>query len=507
MWINKIIACPALMMSLVAGLSTFSCSSPEEKVKEDRPNIIWLMAEDISTDLECYGTAGVQTPNLNWLAEHGVKFENAYVTNSICSPSRSAMMVGVHQNQTNTQHHRSNRNIPLDSSYKPFTYWLREAGYTTILGHHGVMDQGRKIDVNFKHEAIGPWDGESQFGIFDQYDSLQVSAQPFFAQIQLKATHRGDWWDEVREQSSDPVDPDEVVLPPYMADDPVIRLDWAKYLDQMEFIDAEVGVIRRELEEKGMADNTIIIFIGDNGRCNIRGKGYLFEAGVHIPLIIYDPRVKQQKVNQQLVSATDITATVLDYAGISLPDYLSGQPIFREDFDRAQVYSSRDLWDEVMEKSRAISSGKWKYIRNDKPEVPYDAGQAYLEFYRPAVHIMRSLKTEGQLSAGQGVFFAESKPPEELYDLENDPFEMNNLALMPDYQAVKEKMQQELKTLETQYQSNDTTLEIEHPGAVDVLAWIKASEPEVYARMQAGEEVGFKKYTSLYKAQKKKEMK
>ncbi|AWW32879.1 sulfatase [Echinicola strongylocentroti] len=480
------------------GLIVASCSSSKESEQDPRPNIIWLMAEDISTDLECYGTAGVQTPHLNWLAENGTKFENAYVTNSICSPSRSAMMVGVHQNQTNTQHHRSNRNIPLDTAYKPFTYWLRKAGYTTVLGHHGVMDKGRKTDVNFKHTPTGEWDGTEDFGLFDNLDTIRSSEQPFFAQIQLKATHRGDWWDDVRERSSDPVDPEKVELPPYMADDPVIRLDWAKYLDQMEYIDNEVGMIMEELEQKGLADNTIIIFIGDNGRCNIRGKGYLFEAGVHIPLIIYDPRKKGQKVNHQLVSATDITATVLEYAGANLPEYLTGTPIFKEGSGRSQVYSSRDLWDEVMEKSRAVTTDRWKYIRHDKPELPYEVGQAYLEFYRPAVHVMRRLYDHDSLSPSQAYFFGDAKPTEELYDLKNDPLELNNLALSPEYRTIKKQLREELNTIEKRF-STTGPLEIEHPGAVDVLKWLKEEKPSVYKQIQEGKEVGYKKYAAQYK--------
>jgi len=221
------------------------------------------MAEDISTDIACYGMAVVQTPFLDKMANEGVRFDNCFVTNSICSPSRSAMMVGTHQTKINAHQHRSNRDVPLHEDFQPFTYHLRKAGYTTILGHHGVMGKGRKTDVNFKSEKIGDWDGKTKFGLFDKYDSFEKEDQPFFAQIQLAATHRGAWWDEVRAKSKHPVDPNEVVLPPYMADHPIVRLDWAKYLDQMEFIDAEVGMIFKELEEKGMAENTVVIFIGD----------------------------------------------------------------------------------------------------------------------------------------------------------------------------------------------------------------------------------------------------
>ena len=167
---------------------------------KDQPNIIWLMAEDISLDLECYGTKGVQTPNLNRLAAEGMRFNNCFVTNPICSPSRSSMMIGTHQLKINAHNHRSNRKVALPDPYKPFTYWLRESGYTTIIGHHGVMGYGRKIDCNFKTQMLGNWDGKENFGLFDKKDEFLAEDQPFFAQIQLVATHRGDWWDEVRKQ-------------------------------------------------------------------------------------------------------------------------------------------------------------------------------------------------------------------------------------------------------------------------------------------------------------------
>jgi len=471
---------------------------------QDKPNIIWLMAEDISLDLECYGTKGVKTPNLNRLADDGLRFDNCFVTNSICSPSRSAMMTGTHQIKINAHNHRSNRNVPLLADYKPFTYWLRDAGYTCILGHHGVMKKGRKIDVNFKTTPLGQWDGKEQFGLFDKYDTFETSDQPFFAQIQLVATHRGDWWDDVRKQSAHPVNPEDVELPPHYADHPAIRLDWAKYLDQMEYIDNEVGMIYDELDQKGMADNTIIIFIGDNGRCNIRGKGYVHDPGLRIPLIMYYPKgIEGKQVRKDVVSATDITATVLNFAGVEVPDYMTGQPIFDKKFNREYVYSARDLWDEVEEKMRAVSSDKWKYIRNDKPEQPWDAHQAYLEFYRPAVHVMRSLKGEGKLNEEQAYFFSDTKPKEELYDLENDPNELYNLADDPQFESVLKK----LRKVTAKYDQKMAPVSDEYypvtPGSVAILEWVKENKPEEYRRMKKGVEIGFKKMGSEYKASKK----
>ncbi|SDR70510.1 uncharacterized sulfatase [Polaribacter sp. KT25b] len=480
-------------------------AAAQKQVKNERPNIIWIMAEDMSTDLETYGMPDVKTPFLNKMADEGIRFDNTFVTNPICSPSRSAMMVGTHQIKTNSHNHRSNRDVPLDPQFKPFTKLLRDAGYTTILGNHSVMKKGRKTDVNFKSKPIGNWDGKTEFGLFDKYDTFEKEDQPFFAQIQLVVTHRGDWWNEVREKSKHPVNPKTVTLPPYLADNPAIRLDWAKYLDQIEYMDNEIGMIFKELEDKGMADNTIVIFIGDNGRSNIRGKGYLQDTGLRIPFIIYYPKqFKGGQVRKDVVSSTDITASIIDFAGIEVPDYMTGKPIFNKNFNREFVYGARDLWDEITEKSRAITSREWSYIRNDMPQVPYDAQQAYLEFYRPAVHIMRQLYKEGKLNENQKPFFEPTKPKEELYNLAEDPNQLHNLAYNSNYTDVLENLR--AKTLAFDKEMAPVS-NIYHPTKVPgqpFVKWFRNTQPKAYQQMKEGVEVGYKKYSVMYKKQLKK---
>ena len=481
-------------------LVTFLATSLLAQQKNNKqPNIIWLMAEDISLDLACYGMPAVKTPNLDKMANEGVRFDNCFVTNSICSPSRSSMMVGVNQLKINAQNHRSNRDVPLDTQFKPFTYWLRKAGYTCVLGNQAVMGKGRKIDCNFKTEEIGEWDGETKFGLFDKLDTISNDGKPFFAQIQLVASHRGDWWDEVRNKSKHPVNPDSVIMPSFLADHPAIRLDWAKYLDQIEYLDNEVGMIYKELEEKGLADNTIVIFIGDNGRCNIDGKGYLHDSGLRIPLIINFPKkYAGNHINKDVVSSLDITATILDFAGVKIPSYMQGKPIFDKSFKRKDVYATRDLWDEIQEKSRAITTANWKYIRNDKPEMPWDMHMAYTEFYRPALHIMRKLKTEGKLTPNQALFFAPSKPVEELYNLKTDPEEFVNLVNNLKYANTLEKMRAKTLAYDKENTPVSNVYHIEIPNSVEVLAWVKQKKPELYKEMLAGKEVGFKKLTQEY---------
>lgn len=467
---------------------------------QDRPNIIWLMSEDIGPDLECYGMKAVKTPHLNRLAQQGVKYTHCFCTNPISSPSRSAMMTGVHQSKINAHHHRSNRDVPLELPYAPFTAYLRQAGYTCILGSNYVMGKGRKTDVNFQHTPLGEWDGRESFGLFDQYDEITADNQPFFAQIQLNVTHRGDWWDDVSARSTHPVCSDSVELPPYLFDDPVVRKDWAKYLDQIEYMDAEVGHIVQDLQEKGLYENTVIIFIGDNGRCNLLGKGFLFDTGLHIPLIVHWPDgLEGGKQNHDLVSSIDITASILDLAGIKVPCTMDGKPFIRQQQPiRDYVYSARDLWDEVMDKSRSITTRQWKYIRNYMDYIPFDAHHAYMEFYRPAIHIMRKKFIVDELNDNQKMYFEYFKPKEQLYDLENDPHELNNLAYDENYKDELTRLRQILVEEEKRNVARQNVFHPVEPTSVRILDYVKYYHPEQYQRMTDGEEIGFGQFTRLY---------
>jgi len=493
-----------------------SCNVNEKKVtdadnkKAVKPNILFLLAEDISTDLEIYGFPDVKTPVLNNLADSGILFSKAYGNNSICSPSRSNMMTGVHQNIINAQHHRSNREIPLAKPYKPITSYLRDAGYTTILGNNLVRAQGKKIDVNFKHKAVGKWDGENNFGLFDKIGDFTPEDQPFFSQVTLHVTHRGGWWNSVSNNAKRKIDPKTVTLPPHYADTPEIRADWAKYLHQLEYMDNEVGILLNDLEKKGMKDNTIIIFIGDNGRCNVRGKGYLYEPGLHLPLIVNWPAgITGGKKDERLVASVDVAATILDAAGIELPTYMTARSIIKEDKNpREYIYSARDLWDEILEQSRAITTDKFRYIKNNVTNQSYDAKQAYLEFYRPAVHIMRGLNKKGKLTPLQASFFSKTKPAEELYDILNDPNETTNLISNTDYKGVADEMRGHFKDWNTKnHDFGFDPINWENappPRSVEVMEWLKKERPGVIKQMENGIEPGFGKYVKLYQQQQKK---
>ena len=300
---------------------------------------------------------------------------------------------------------------------------------------------------------------------------------------------------------------EDVVLPPYFSDTPEIRYDWAAYLDQVEYMDNEVGLLMKDLKDKGLEKNTVVIFIADNGRCNLRGKGYLQESGIHVPMIIWAPGIADPgTVVEELVSTIDISATVLQLAGAGIPDYMTARPVLGVEKPQYNdfIRSARDIWDEIDECSRSITTSKFKYIKNHMPEVPWATDQAYLEINRPALHVMRRQKKEGSLSVHGMVFFADQKPDEELYDLEADPEELHNLATDPKYADVLK----DLRLKELQWLSRNRDHGLEDFGqrkpekglaAETARAGIKAHEPGLWKRLESGELMETQKWMKKYR--------
>jgi len=250
-----------------------------------------------------------------------------------------------------------------------------------------------------------------------------------------------------------------------------------------------------ELKSKGLDRNTAGIFIADNGRCNLRGKGYLYESGIHIPMIVWAPgRIQHGTVVDDLVLTTDISASILKLAGAEIPDYMTAKPFIGEAVATGRVFvrSARDIWDEIDECSRSITTRQYTYIKNYMPEVPWATDQAYLELNRPALWVMRRLKAEGKLSPNEMLFFQNSKPPEELYDLAKDPDQLHNLADNPEYASVLEQMRGQ----ETLWEAGNKDCGLEDLGkrvpekglaAVKARTWAKIHRPEQWERLESGE--------------------
>jgi N-sulfoglucosamine sulfohydrolase len=417
---------------------------PAAQSENDRPNILWILSEDISPDLSCYGAPLVETPNLDELARQGIRYTNAFTTGPVCSPSRSAMITGMYQTSIGAHHHRSHREdgYILPEPVRLITDYFRQAGYFTAnvtTAAPGVQGSG-KTDFNFTLKGK-PFDGTDW--------NQRKPGQPFFAQLSIGVTHRGGHWKNLSQKLKNPVDPAKVKLPPYYPDHPVARQDWATYLNSIQLMDEYVGKILKRLDDENLAKNTVVIFIGDNGQCHVRGKQWLYDGGIHIPLIVRWPgRLKAGQVCDQMTSAIDISATVLKIAGIEPPGHTEGRVFLEPAADgtwkpvkrRDHIIAARDRCDETIDRIRCVRTQQYKYIRNFMPERPYTQRNRYKEQSYPVLNLMKELQAQGKLTPVQSLFMAPRKPDEELYDIRSDPYEINNLAASPEHQAILREM-------------------------------------------------------------------
>ncbi len=415
-----------LAATMVSGVS--NAARADDPQEQSRPNILWIMIEDWGTELSCYGAKGVYTPNIDKLASQGIRYNWAFTTAPVCSTSRSAMMTGFHQNFIGANQHREHNKKPLPDGIKPIPQLMQEAGYFTAL-------MSWKVDVNFLPDRK-----EELFMGTDW--SQRKPGQPFFARITFSGTHRQFERDPVR-----PIDIDDVELPPYYADTPLCRRDWANGLEQMQIVDREVGELLKRLDEEGLTDNTLVFFCADNGRCHIRGKQFLYDGGIRVPLIVRWPgKIAPGQVSDDLVMAIDICATILDVAGVEPPVPLHGKSLFGEEIKhRKYIFAARDKMDETHDAMRAIRSRDYKLILNLMPERPYLQFNRYKEGAYPMLAEMSVLYLEGKLTPEQAAFFAPHKPPIELYDLRTDPYELHNVADDPRYAEVKATLLAELE--------------------------------------------------------------
>lgn len=419
---RKLIRNQELLIAVVS-IACFFSSLVASAAQDDRPNVLWITIEDWGPDLSCYDTKGLHTPNVDQLAAEGIRYQWAFTTSPVCSTSRSAMMTGFHQSFIGANQHREHNKQALPQGIRPIPHLSKEAGYFTAL-------LSRKTDCNFvpntKEELFEGTD-------WDQ----RKPGQPFFARISFGGTHRS--WNRDPQR---PIDPADVELPPYYVDTPFVRRDWANGLEQMQLVDREVGAILKRLSDEGLADNTIVFFIGDHGRCHIRGKQFLYDSGVRIPMIMRWPgKVDSGQVNRGLVTSLDICATVLEAAGVTPPVPLHGKSLLDSTLtDRKYVFAARDKMDETHDAMRAIRSMNYKLIVNLMPERPYCQFNRYKEGAYPILAEMNVMNLEGKLTPEQAAFFATTKPEIELYDLKKDPHEVRNVANSPAYASVKAEL-------------------------------------------------------------------
>ena len=399
-------------------------------------NILWILAEDLSPHLGCYGTKLVTTPNLDRLAAEGMRFDRAFATAPVCSASRSAMMTGMYQTTIGAHNHRSHRTkeFPLPAGVRPITAWMSDAGYFTA----NIVDfpapitftGAGKTDWNF-YQPEKPFASKT-------WTDLKTH-QPFYAQVNLSETHRqaSSTIKTGRAFAAPPhIDPAQVKPPPYYPDCPEVRADWANYLDDVSELDRKVGEILALLERDGLAENTLVIFLGDHGQAHVRGKQWCYDSGLRIPLIMRWPRgrpapagFKPGTASGQIIEAIDLTPTSLALAGAPKPAGMQGRILFGPQAEQPRdiAFGARDRCDETAIRLRTARDTRYRYIRNFTPEKSFYSLNRYKENQYVTIPAMRRLHEQGKLNAVQEVLFAPHMAPEELYDTQADPHETINL--------------------------------------------------------------------------------
>jgi len=425
-------------IAVIFALGLCHCNSPKKVIK---PNILWIVAEDLSQDLGCYGNTLVNTPALDNLAQNGVRFTNVFTTAPICTPSRTALATGMYQTAINAYHMRYPDELKnsLQENVLPINELLRQNGYQTL----NIKDKPGtgKTDWSYKSDKAA-YDYQS-------WDQL-VEDKPFFAVVNLRLTHRPFERDE-----NNPIDQEQVKLPPYYPDHDVAKKDWGAYLESLQLLDKQVNGILSELEIRGWSDNTIVCFFSDHGRPFTRGKSFLYDSGLKIPLIIKSPErldwteyLPKGTVNDQLISAIDISATTLSMVGINKPGNMQGRVVLGENKEtpREYVFGAIDRVGEVFLKSRSVRSDTYKYIKNYHHDFSVNsASTAYRKAAHPIYHLLDILGERNQLDSIQRNLIL-PLPEEELYNIEVDPFEVVNLATDPDHQEELKRMRERLKT-------------------------------------------------------------
>ncbi len=424
----------ALLIFLITlAVHVAACAAP-------LPNILWISAEDLSPDLHCYGDDYSITPNLDRLAAQGVRFTRAYSSAPVCSPSRSSIITGMYASAIGTHHHRSN--VALPPGVRCFTEYLRDAGY--------YCTNNAKTDYNFPVPPAA-WD---QCDRNAHWRNRKRTDQPFFAVFNLAETHESramnlhgqhtHLTDEL--SAAERHDPARGKLPPYYPDTPVVRANWARWYDCITVMDKRVSEPLEQLEKDGLAENTIVFFWGDHGRGLPRGKRWLYDSGLRVPLIIRWPgKIEAGSVRDDLVSLIDLGPTLLSIAGIVPPAHLHGRALLGEHARPAPkyIFATRDRMDETYDMMRAVRDERFLYIHNFQPEKPYAQPIAYMD-QSPIMREWRRLDAAGELKGAPALFFAKTKPPEELYDTQADPHNINNLANSPEHREVLVSMRSAL---------------------------------------------------------------
>ena len=413
----------------MAGSALASKPNPNPK-----PNILWIVSEDNSAYFTgCYGNAYATTPNLDKLASEGFRYTHAFCPNAVSAPSRNSILTGVYACSNGHENMRSR--LPKSDIVRTYPEYMREAGY--------YCSNNFKTDYNIKGDDKALWDDCSDKAHYKN----RPAGKPFFAVFNIETSHEGRNFKQIPGNKLRH-DPSKVFLPPYSPDIPEMRHDWAQYFDLIENMDKEVGAFLKELDESGEAENTIVMYYGDNGGILARSKRFVYETGTLIPFIVripekfkyLYPREKPGQKVDRLINFVDFTPTLLSIIGTPIPKYIQGDAFLgsQKTKDPEYTFMTRGRMDERYDLVRAVRDKQFRYIRN---YMPFRISMQHVEFLfkAPSAEAWFTAFKEGKTNAIQSFPF-QTKPVEELYDSENDPWEVNNLASKPEFASVLKRM-------------------------------------------------------------------
>lgn len=439
------------IFAAVSALFAFSFASVTSG-QTQRPNILWITIEDASPTLGCYGDPSAKTPNIDAFAKTAVRYTRAFAVAPVCSPSRATLITGVHSNSLGNPHLRCE--FPLPDGFRGYAAYLRDAGYFT--------SNNQKTDYNIRND--GPfvrdcWDQNSN----QAHWRNRPPGQPFMAIFNFLDTHQARtsaWTEEQFEREvrsrltpEERADPKTVFVPPFYPDTESSRRAMARYYDCIAFVDKKVGAVLRQLDEDGLAEDTIVFFYSDHGMGMPRGKRLLHDSGMRVPLLIRVPKKWEKfapgapgSVEDRLVSFVDFAPTLLRLAGVPSPAHFQGQPFLGapEVPRRKYVFGARDRVDDAFDTARSARDERWLYIRNYRPHLSWTPPEGYSDTSWFRVELRAAAKA-GKVGTGATAWLAPRRPLEELYDAQADPYQNKNLAGDPQHRATLERMRGALR--------------------------------------------------------------
>lgn len=468
---------------------SISCSS------EKGPNILFLVIEDTSPYLfPAYGNQTIKTPNLDWMAENGLVFTNAFANAPYCSPARSTLISGTQATVYGNDIHREGH---LQKEQYFLVKKLTDEGYFTV--NNGKTDYNIKGKEATKiMETVWSINGDKA-----TYNDPSRSNRPFFAQFNNMSTHMSRMTTIITDNRLKcTVDPATVKLPPYVPDLPEMRSDYALHLEGVQNIDKWVGAFLNDLKDKKELENTIVFFFSDHGGCLPRGKAFPFDTGHRVPLIVYAPDKYKDILpgprggtTDRMVSFDDFIPTVMSLAGIKKPNYITGKPFMGkyEENPRKYVYMFRTNNKEHFDPTRSVYDGRFHYLRNYIPYKIHGLTQSF-QWQMPSQLAWDAHFMSGEAADHHSTYY-QSKPVEALFDLKKDPWELNNLALDPDYQeklvelrSVNNRNVRDIKDLG--FLSWDERTEITNQGK-DFYSWVREKNYPIDSLISLAEKASF----------------